>query len=302
MSLSSVRNALERFIGAMMVVALAFCITPGAAAVAGDAAGQNPPGHDFKDPYDGGVRLPEGGGEPGGAYLLLLDAAAQKDSRRICELMVTDESELAECLKDETVAEGIAFWLGDPNGQKILGGYFSGDEATLDVAYPHAGSPDSYASVHMMKAGGKWSWAGVSASGSGEFGAVASGSTDFGASFGPEEASSPQDCPMLGKWEFVGKDDTGKTWTGVIDIRIEDGETACDLNIQGPEFSSGVGGSFACNPDQRRFSYVLGGNSFTADLSEEGRSLTNGRWTTKADDFMGFPEVNGTWSARSMER
>jgi hypothetical protein len=244
-----------------------------------------------------------GGGEPGKAYKELLDAADKKDFLRICRLITTDENALEECIKEKKVAEGIAFWLGDPRGQKILDGFHKGDEATLDVAYPHAGGPDSYASVRMKKVDGKWGWAGFSASGSGEVRATASGTADLGAPAKPEgHPSSPQSCPMLGKWDFVGKDDKGGKWTGVIDIKIENEEVACDVNIQGPKFSSGIGGPFGCKPDQRSFSCATGGNSFTAVLSADGKNLTNGKWTTKGDDFLNFPKVTGTWSARSLGR
>jgi hypothetical protein len=107
---------------------------------------------------------------------------------------------------------------------------------------------------------------------------------------------------MLGKWEFTGKDDTGGKWTGVIVIIIENEEVACDLNIQGPKFSSGIGGPFPCAPDQRSFSCATGGNSYTAVLSADGKSLTDGKWTTKGDDFMNFPKVTGSWTARSQGR
>lgn len=294
----SVQNVFGWFIGLFIFTAFTLCVDNAAAIAAADAVTKNPLNHEFKDPYDGGTRLLNGGGEPGKAYMELLDAAGKKDSRRICLLMTTDEKEMKECLKDEKAAEGIALWLGDPKGQKILDGYSKGDNATLDVAYPHAGGPDSYASVSMKKAGGKWIWNGFSASGSGTIGASASGTADLGASAETEaQPSQPQDCPMLGKWNFIGKDDKGGAWKGIIDIKIENDEVTCDVNIQGPKFSSGVGGSFECGPGQKNFSCSSGDNSFTAVLSADGKNLTNGKWTTKENDFLKFPKVIGTWSA-----
>ncbi|MRR58353.1 MAG: hypothetical protein EG824_09100 [Deltaproteobacteria bacterium] len=299
----TVRNAFGWTIGALIFAAFALCLDLGSAATAADAALKNPSKHEFKDPYNGGTRLPKGGGEPGKAYMELLVAAGKIDSQRICRLMSTGENELKECLKNKKAAEGIAFWLGDPKGQKILDGFSKGNEATLDVAYPHAGGPDSYASVRMKKAGGKWIWNGFSASGSGEISASASGTADLGAPTKPgKQPSSPQDCPMLGKWNFIGKDDKGGAWKGGIDIRIENEEVTCEVSIQGPEFSSGVGGPFECSPDQKNFTCAASGNSFTAVLSANGEDLTNGRWTTKGDDFLDFPKVTGTWSANSLGR
>ena len=103
---------------------------------------------------------------------------------------------------------------------------------------------------------------------------------------------------MLGKWNFIGKDDKGGAWKGVIDIRIENDEVACDVNIQGPKFSSGVGGPFECRPGQKNFTCSTDGNSFTAVLSGNGKNLTNGKWMTKENDFLKFPKVIGTWSAK----
>lgn len=107
---------------------------------------------------------------------------------------------------------------------------------------------------------------------------------------------------MLGKWNFVGKDGKRGAWKGVIDIRIENDEVACDVNIQGPTFSSGVGGAFACRPGQKNFTCSTGGNSFTAVLSANGKNLTNGTWTTMENDFLNFPKVTGTWSAKFLGR
>jgi hypothetical protein len=297
-----VRSAFGWFIGSLIFTAFTLCLDCGGAATA-DAAMKNPSKHEFKDPYAGGTRLLEGGGEPGKAYMELLDAVGKKDSRRICQLMTTDEKEMTVCLKDEKSVEGIALWLGNPKGQKILDGYSKGDQATLDVAYPHAGGPDSYASIRMKKVGGKWIWDGFSASGSGTIGASASGTTDLGAPTKTEvQPSSPRDCPMLGKWNFIGKDDKGGAWKGVIDIRIENDEVTCDVNIQGPKFSSGVGGSFECRPGQKNFACSSGAKSFTAVLSANGKNLTNGKWTTEENDFLKFPKVIGTWSAEFVGR
>jgi hypothetical protein len=299
-----VRHASGRFLGVLMFAEFAFCSAHGAAAIVADAVSmETPTKREFKDPYDGGTRLPRGGGEPGKAYTELLDAVGKMDFLRICNLMTADENELKECAKDKKIAEGIAFFIGDPKGQKILDGYSKGDEATLDVAYPHAGGPELYASVHMKKTGGNWIWNGFSASGSGEVGATASGTADPGATAKAErQPFSPQSCPMLGKWEFAGKDDQGAMWKGVIDIKIENEEVACDINLQGPKFSTGVGGPFPCKPDQKSFSCETGGNSFTATLSADGKNLTNGKWTTKGDDFLNFPKVTGAWTAKPAGR
>lgn len=302
--MAPVRHAFGRFLGALMVTTFAFCLCLGATAIAADSASMKiTTKHEFKDPYGGGTRLPAGGGEPGKAYKELLDAAGKRDHLRICRLMTTDENEMKECAKDKKAAEGIAFHLGDSKGQKILDGYSKGDEATLDVAYPHAGGPDSYAAVRMKKMGGKWIWNGFSASGSGEISASASGTVELGATAKPEgPPSSPQSCPMLGKWEFTGKDDKGAKWTGVIDIKIENDEVACDINIQGPKFSQGIGGPFPCKPDQKNFTCETNGNEFTAVLSKDGKKLSNGKWTTKGDDFLNFPKVTGNWTAKALGR
>jgi len=292
------RNGSGGCLAVSLFAAFAFCLGLMFTADAGAAAK-----HEFKDPYDGGTRLPAGGGEPGKAYRDLLDAAGKKDLPRICRLVTTDENQLKECLKDRKAAESIAFWLGDPKGQKILDGYSKGDEATLDVAYRHAGAPDSYAAVRMKTGGGKWIWAGFSASGSGEVSASAGGTRDLGAPAGAEKpAFSPKDCPMLGKWEFAGKDDTGAAWKGVIDIRIDNEDVACDVNIQGPKFSSGIGGPFECRPDRKNFECAISGNSFTAVLSSDGKRLTNGKWTLKEDDFLKSPKITGNWSAKLQGR
>jgi|GEM_PF-2158283 len=296
----SVRNAFGWFIGSLIFVAITLCLDYGATA---DPAMNNPSEHEFKDPYAGGTRLLERGGEPGKAYMDLLDAVGRKDSRRICRLMTTDEKEMKECLKDEKAVDGIALWLGDPKGQRILDGYSKGDKATLEVAYPHADGPESYASVRMKKVSGKWIWDGFSASGSSTIEASASGTVDLGAPAGAEvQPSSPQDCPMLGKWKFIGKDDKGGVWKGTIDIRIENNGVTCDVNIQGPKFGSGVGGSFECMPGQKNFSCSSGADSFTAVFSANGKNLTNGRWKTEENDFVKFPKVTGTWSAEFLGR
>ncbi len=299
----TLQHVFRNFICALTVTLLVLCLNPGKAALAEDTGSvKNLSNHEFKDPYEGGEQLPDRGGEPGKAYMSLLDAAEKKDSKQICELMTKDENDLKECLKNEKIADGIALWLGNPRGQKILDGYFKGDNATLDVSYSHEGGPDSYASVRMKKEGEKWIWDGFSASGSGEVGATVSGTADLSTTpASEEEPVAPGDCPMLGKWEFVGKDNTGETWKGIIEIKTEDGDTVCDINIQGPKFSSGVGGSLKCNPGMKSFAYTIGGNSFTADLSGDGKNMTNGIWKTEANDFTNFPEVNGTWAATLLE-
>ncbi len=50
-------------------------------------AAENPASSEFKDPYNGGIKLPNGGGEPGGAYMAFIKALYSKDHMRICKLM-----------------------------------------------------------------------------------------------------------------------------------------------------------------------------------------------------------------------
>lgn len=157
-----------------------------AAFAASPADGAQKPAHEFKSPYEGGARLPEGGGEPGKAYMALIDAVYKKDLPKICTLMAAGDEELTLCRKNTAVPEGVILLLGNPKAHSVLDGYKKGDEATLDVAYSWADAPDSYGFVVMKQEGGKWLLSTFGASGTAEVDAQAGGTVDLGV---PAEAN-----------------------------------------------------------------------------------------------------------------
>ena len=105
---------------------------------------------------------------------------------------------------------------------------------------------------------------------------------------------------LLGKWDFTGKDGAGTQWSGTLTVeKLEPNSfdptthtNVCDLSIASA--NSGRGASGACLYDQRTKAFSFVGDagpsqySFTAVLSPDGKSLTQGRWVEGA---------SGTWSA-----
>lgn len=167
--------ASRAFVATLMSAVFACGFNPGPSA----AAAEKTVRHAFKDPYKGGTRLSEGGGEPGMAYMALIDAVYQKDHAQICRLMA-DGEELAQCLKNKEATQGIVLLLGNPKAHKVLDGYLKGDEATLDVAYTWPEAKESYGFVVMKHQKGKWILSSFGGSGSADIDVEASGTKDLG--------------------------------------------------------------------------------------------------------------------------
>jgi hypothetical protein len=139
-------------------------------------------GHVFKDPYNGGKRLAAGGGEPGKRYMALVDAAYTKDCAIMCRVALGVEKGEAfdQCVAKKDVCQAMTAFLTNPKSHKVLDGYLSGDEATLDVEFTWPEAPDSYVSVTMRQEQGKWEFYGMAASGSMDVNVGVSGSADLG--------------------------------------------------------------------------------------------------------------------------
>jgi hypothetical protein len=164
----------RNMVGVLVVAVLAFgMILFGVSAV---VAAENPV---FKDPYNGGKKLPDGGGEPGNAYMAIINAAYKKDHAQICRLM-TDPAEVTQCLQQKEAIGGFMAMFTQPKSHAVLGGFMKGDEATLNVAYTFASGPPSTGFVVMKKMNGKWIFSSFGGSGSGSVNATASGSANLG--------------------------------------------------------------------------------------------------------------------------
>ncbi|MCX6633063.1 MAG: hypothetical protein NTW28_36165 [Candidatus Solibacter sp.] len=117
--------------------------------------------------------------------------------------------------------------------------------------------------------------------------------------------------PVLGKWEFTGKDNTGLAWTGTLAIEkldtnrfdVNKYHSLCSLEVQSADPSKGTNGVEApCSydPGTRAVSFSTGIStihSYTAVLSSDSRSLTLGKWT---DSKKGARQSDrtGDWSAK----
>ena len=120
--------------------------------------------------------------------------------------------------------------------------------------------------------------------------------------------------PVLGKWAFTGKDNTGLVWSGTLTIEKLDPSrfdankyhSLCSLEVESTDPNKGtVGVEAPCewHPDTRTVSF---GNSYpaakvySAVLSADGKALTQGKWTEKkivAGQAAGI-ERSGNWSAK----
>ena len=141
-----------------------------------------------------------------------------------------------------------------------------------------------------------------------------------GSGAGQQPAANSSSGPSLGKWEFTGKDSTGVAWTGTLTIEKLDPNnfdtnkyhSMCILEVNSASSGRGVEAPCMYNPSTRAVSFSTGTNrsasSYTAVLSPDDKSLTQGKWTeSKKDDQKsgqsGVTVVRaGAWSAKLTAR
>jgi len=99
--------------------------------------------------------------------------------------------------------------------------------------------------------------------------------------------------PAFGTWEYTGRDDRGTTWTGTLTIEkvnptLFDPKryfALCEVEQRSPDPNTGtrsVQGPCEYDEKTREVSFrllVSSLHSFSAVLSQDGQSLTNGKWT-----------------------
>jgi hypothetical protein len=113
---------------------------------------------------------------------------------------------------------------------------------------------------------------------------------------------------ILGKWAFDGKDDKGVVWTGTLTIgeldttRFNTGEyhSMCILEAESKASSNVVDTPCVWDPLKREVSFGTGISVYTAILSADGKSMTQGRWTESDKDFRTRKVTvtkTGDWSA-----
>jgi len=210
-----------------MIVSLVFAvlacglISSGVSAV---IAAEKPARSEFKDPYNGGIKLPNGGGEPGIAYMAFINAAYRKDHKQICKLMA-DPAEVEQCLQQKEALDSYIAMFTQPKSHKVLGGFMKGEEATLNVAYSHDGAPQNTGFVVMKKMKGKWVISSSGGSGSGTVSAEASGQVDIGSSTvsGSASVGDPEFAIInisANPKEYTGKCPVNITWTAGITFKM----------------------------------------------------------------------------------
>lgn len=150
-----------------------------------------PEAAEFKDPYNGGIKLPQGGGEPGKAYLAFIDAAYRKDHAQMCKLM-SDAADVPQCLQQKPMLDAVIALFTQAKSQDVLGGFMKGEEATLNVAYTFEPAAKSTGFVVMKKMNGKWVISSTGGSGSATIEAEASGNVDLGSPSAAKRSETPK--------------------------------------------------------------------------------------------------------------
>ena len=122
-----------------------------------------------------------------------------------------------------------------------------------------------------------------------------------------KQAAQTGGALLLGKWDFTGRNGAGAQWRGTLTIAKLDPNSfdpakysnMCDLDLTSANSGKGVSGPCLYDPRTKTFSFAGGEDShkysFTAALSQDGTSLTQGRWVEGASG-------DGTWSAARPKR
>jgi hypothetical protein len=137
------------------------------------------------------------------------------------------------------------------------------------------------------------------------------GHVEFGTGTGARTAVAParssasgnaavkaDDKALLGKWTFTGRDAKGVVWNGTLEITSlgnfssDSGKYSnmCDLNVQSGNAGKGFGAGCLYNALNKTLTWLSDEYSFTAVLSPDGKSLTQGKWVEKG--------AAGSWSAK----
>jgi len=199
---------------------------PGTGAGSAVTAAENPAISAFKDPYTGGIKLPDGGGEPGKAYMAFIDAAYRKDHTQICKL-IADPADMAPCLQQKQALDSYIAMFTQPKSHNVLGGFMKGEEATLNVAYTFASARQSTGFVVMKQMKEKWVISSFGGSGSVNVSAEASGQADLGTSTASGSASVGGEVNKFGlihisasRQQYTGKCPVDITFTASIAFKI----------------------------------------------------------------------------------
>jgi hypothetical protein len=115
--------------------------------------------------------------------------------------------------------------------------------------------------------------------------------------------------PPPGKWQFIGNDDKGVSWSGILkvqklDTSLFDAERFHSMFILDATFGdSSYGVEAPCKWDsfRREVSFGTGNAAFTAILSPDGKSMTQGKWTESERDHRtrkANVKRTGDWSAK----
>ena len=123
-----------------------------------------------------------------------------------------------------------------------------------------------------------------------------------GAPAGKQAAQAGDPNRLAGKWDFAGKNGAGVQWRGTLTVeKLEPNSfdpskysNVCDVGLTSANSGKGVSGPCLYDPQTRTFSLAGGEDShkysFTAVLSPDGASLTQGQWVEGASG-------SGTWAA-----
>lgn len=273
-------------------------------------AAEKPAKSEFKDPYNGeGIKLPNGGGEPGSAYTIFMRALYSKDHMRICKLMA-EPADVPKCLEQKQALDMTIAMFTQPQSQKVLSGFMKGVEATLNVEYKHKGAPANTGFVVMKKVKNKWVLSSSGGSSSSNVSASASATTDMangsttasaGAGQSPEAEYTG---PAYGRWEFKGQDDKKVHWSGTFMIResTDQGSKFRECFLERAD-EDGAGGGVAapCKWDPAKREVSFGGpQGYRGILSADGKSITQGTWIQGDEDYYTKKVTilgTGTWSA-----
>jgi hypothetical protein len=191
------------------------------------------------------------------------------------------------------------------NAEKVL------RAAGFEIDFTGYDVPEHYLTGHK---GGLWvalTASEMSSDSSYDFTSVQTAQEAAPAPNAPAAVKAPAGGPF-GKWAFTGKDSNGVDWSGSLTVGKLDPERfnpekydyMCELDLRSANSGRGVGAP--CTYDAKTGTLAFGGSrglyNYSAVLSPDGASLSQGKWREFAEDNFGRKTAvitkTGEWSAR----